>query len=102
MIGRLKDLPRIRPITANKAPNESEPASPRNMRAGGILKYRNAINPPSQIPINKDVGTSMIEAAMIQKLAREIMRIPVARPSSPSVILTALEKATIVKAANAI
>jgi len=41
-----------------------------------------------------------MERDITQKLDREIARIPEAKPSRPSVILTALAKATITKVEN--
>lgn len=102
IIGRAKALPSIKPITAKVAPNDKDPVSPKKILAGKILKYKKAISPPSQAAINKEVGTSSIAREITQNPIKVKIKIPLARPSNPSVILTALAKAMMTKVENKI
>lgn len=102
IIGNANALPSINPMTAKVAPNDKEPVSPKKILAGYILKYKNAIIPPIQAAINNDVGTSRIDREITQKPTRANSRIPLANPSRPSAIFTALAKATITKVENII
>ncbi len=102
IIGNAKAFPSIKPITANVAPNDREPVSPRKILAGKILKYKNASNPPIQAARNKEVGTSKIEREITQKPISVKSKIPLAKPSKPSAILTALAKETITNDENKI
>ena len=102
IIGRAKALPSIKPMTAKVAPNDKDPVSPKKILAGYILKYKKAINPPSQAAINNDVGTSRIEREITQKPTKAKSKIPLANPSNPSAILTAFAKETITNDENKI
>ena len=61
-----------------------------------IAKKKGLWGLDAQTKINK-VGTSIIVCAITQKENKVIRSTPDANPSTPSVILTALAKATIVK-----
>ena len=61
MIGNKNALPNKRPITAKVAPNASAPVSPRKIRAGNTLKYRNVISPPIQTESTIDKIVSSTE-----------------------------------------
>ncbi len=102
IIGNANALPSINPMTAKVAPNDKEPVSPKKILAGYILKYKNAIIPPIHAAINNDVGTSRIDREITQKPTRAKSKIPLASPSKPSAIFTALAKATITKVENII
>jgi hypothetical protein len=85
-------------MTAKVAPNARAPVSPSQIRAGKTLKYKNASSPPSQIAINNEVGTSIIDRETIQNPISAIISVPLDSPSMPSVILTAFANATITNA----
>ena len=102
IIGKAKAFPKISPMTANVAPKDKDPVSPKKILAGWILKYKKANNPPSQAAIKSEVGTSSIEREITQKPIKAKSKMPLANPSNPSVILTALAKAMITKAENRI
>ncbi|KKP59898.1 MAG: hypothetical protein UR54_C0022G0008 [Candidatus Roizmanbacteria bacterium GW2011_GWA2_34_18] len=102
IIGKANALPKIKPMTAKVAPNDNDPVSPKKILAGNILKYKNAINPPNQAAINNEVGTSRIVREITQNPIKVKIKIPLANPSNPSVILTALAKAIITKVENKI
>ena len=102
MIGNANAFPKTKPMTAKVAPNDNDPVSPKKILAGYILKYKKAIKPPSQAAINNDVGTSRIAREITQKPTNVKSKIPLANPSNPSVILTALAKAMITKVENKI
>jgi len=89
-------FPRRMAMTAKVAPKEREPTSPSQMRAGKTLKYRKAINAPSHRLRKREIGVSRELLLRNQKAKREIIKSPQERPSSPSVILKKLAKATII------
>jgi hypothetical protein len=72
------------------------------IRAGKTLKYKKESKDPIQRAIKRESGTSKIDAESIHRPNSEIIKTPPARPSRPSVMLTALAKEVIVKAAKGI
>jgi len=88
-------FPKRRAISAKVAPKEREPTSPNIIREGYTLKYRKEMRAPIQRERKRDIGVSKEVPAKIQKAKRAINKIPQDRPSSPSVILKKLAKATI-------
>ena len=91
-------LPVKSPMTAKVAPKDNAPVSPSQILAGQMLKYKNDKRHPIQRAIKRESGVSKPEAAIAPNAARQIKRSPVANPSSPSVILKAFVKETIVSA----
>lgn len=88
-------LPSNRAITAKVAPKDKAPTSPSQIRAGGMLKYKNAIMLPIHKEIKMDTGVSKELLASTQKANKEIIRSPQDKPSRPSVKLKKLAKVTI-------
>ncbi len=102
MMVRATTLPNNNPTTARVAPNDNAPTSPINILAGKTLKYKKETKDPSHSAIKIARGISRIEADKNHNPNKEISRTPEAKPSNPSVILTALAKDTIAKVANGI
>ena len=69
-------FPKISPTTANVAPKESAPTSPKNIRDGKILKYKNANIPPTQSAINVERTVSRIDADINQKAKSDMVKTP--------------------------
>src|SRR3989344_4207636 len=93
-------LPVKSPITEIIAPKERDPASPKKILAGQILKYKKAIKAPIQREIKRDSEVSKLLADMAVNAIKQIIKSPPASPSNPSLILNAFEKPTITKAAK--
>src|SRR3990172_6609805 len=91
-------FPSNRPETASVAPRDSAPTSPSQIRAGQILKYKNAVSEPIRNPRKEERVVSRIDRDIIKKAMREITKSPEARPSNPSEIFTAFANETITKA----
>ena len=91
-------------IVAKVAPRASEPVSPINTFAGRELNARNPSKLPTSTKQNtaiSDVPSIAGEFALIRaNVKNAIIDSPPARPSSPSVIFTALELATNMKSKN--
>src|SRR3989338_1186990 len=100
IIRRAITLPSKSPATAKVAPKARAPTSPSHNRAGETLKYKKAIKLPSHKARKKDKGVSRIAADKTQKANKATIKTNPAKPSSPSVMLTALAKATITVAAK--
>ena len=100
IIIRAITFPNKSPTTASVAPNDKEPTSPNQILAGKILKYKKAIKAPNQRAKKIDKGVSKIAADSIHRAKRQIISSPDAKPSKPSLILTALAKEIIIRAAS--
>lgn len=82
-----KILPVKSPTTAKVAPKAKDPASPKKILAGQILKYKKANKLPIHIPINDASVKSKDAEAMAKKANKHISSSPADRPSNPSEIL---------------
>lgn len=84
-------------ITPSVAPSEREPVSPMKNFAGGMLNQTNARVAPAITPQNAANMMSPFVKAMIPNALKEITSSPPAKPSKPSVKLTAFDVDTITR-----
>ena len=80
-------------ITASPAtapPRPSEPVSPMKIVAGKALNHKNPMQPPTRHPASIARSYSPVMNVIAMYASSTIAAQPAARPSSPSVRLTAL------------